>query len=168
VALVALRLAVAVAAMAGIGAIAHLPLGAEPQEGALRIALRTSLGQVEVCRDRTAVELEALPVHMRQPRVCEVRTVDYRLRVAIDGQTRVDRTVRHHGVRHNRPLVVDELLRVTPGAHQVDVRFEPVGDAGADAGELPRAIRGEDVAFAPGRIRLLTLDPDAATWTLGG
>jgi len=167
-AIAALRFAVAIGAVAGVGALAHLPLGEEPREGALRIALRTPLGQIEVCRDRTAAELEALPQHMRQPRVCDVHTVDYRLLVAVDGRTRIDRIVRHRGVRRNRPLVVDEMLRLPPGLHAIDVRFEPAEAAAAVPAELPRAALHDDVDFASGRIRLLTLDPDAATWTVHG
>lgn len=168
VGLVALRIAVAVVAMAGVGAIAHLPLGEPPREAALRIALRTSLGQVEVCRDRSAEELAALPAHMRLPRVCEIRTVDYRLRLSIDGEPKLDRTVEHRGVRRNRPLVVDELLRLEPGRHRVDLSFEPVAGAIAGAAELPRADHGTEVDFAAGRIRLFTLDPGASAWSPGG
>jgi hypothetical protein len=162
------RLAVAVAAMAGVGAIAHLPLGEPPREGALRVALRTSLGQVEICRDRSEEELAALPAHMRQRRICEITTVDYRLRVAVDSRPLVDRVVVHRGVRRNRPLVVDELRRVAPGVHRVEVRFEPAANAVDGAGELPRAVYEAEVDFAAGRIRLLTLDAGAAAWTLGG
>jgi hypothetical protein len=168
VALVALRLAVAVAAMAGVGAIAHLPLGEPPREAALRVALRTSLGQVEICHDRTAEELAALPAHMRQARTCEITTVDYRLRVTVDGRPLVDRAVVHHGVRRNRPLVVDELRRLAPGVHRVEVRFEPAASEIVGAGELPRAVYEGEVDFAAGRIRLLTLDPGAAAWSLAG
>lgn len=166
VGLSALRLAVAVAAMAGVGAVAHLPLGAPPRDAALRIALRTSLGQSEVCRDRTAAELAALPAHMRQPRICEVTTVDYRLRVEIDGRALVERAVHHRGVRHNRPLVVDELLRVEPGSHHVSIRFEPADPAVAGASELPRAAHDASIVFVAGRIRRLSLDPGADAWTL--
>jgi hypothetical protein len=168
VGLVALRVAVAVLAVAGVGAVAHLPLGEAPVAGALRVALRTSLGQVEVCRDRSEEELAAFAAHMRQRRICEITTVDYRLRVLLDGRELLDRAVVHHGVRHNRPLVVDALLPVTPGEHRIEVRFEPTASTVDGAGELPHALYEGVVDFASGRIRLLTLDAGAAAWSLAG
>jgi len=168
--LVALRIAVAVVLAAGVGALAHLPFGDPPDEAALRIALRTPHAQVETCRDRSDEELSALPRHMRQRRLCEVTTVDYHLRVEVDGRTVVDRTVVHRGVRHNRPLVADELLPVAPGSRRVLVRFAPVAKDSipVESPDLVTAFFDESVDFTVGRVRILALDPDGESFRLSG
>lgn len=170
VALVALRIAVAMLLVAGVGAIAHLPLGETPDGAALRVALRTPHAQIETCRDRTPEELAALPVHMRQLRICQINTIDYRLQVAIDGRSVVDRAVVHHGVRRNRPLVADVTVPAEPGAHRVLVRFAPTSpvEPAAGAPPLPDATFDADVDFPPGRIRVLTLGADGASFRLAG
>jgi len=170
VALVALRIAVAMVVVAGVGVLAHLPLGEPAAGAALRVALRTPRAQVEICRDRTAEELAALPVHMRQPRACEVTTIDYRLHVTIDGHTVVDRLLVHRGVRKNRPLVADETIPAAPGARRIVARFEPESaiPPGADAPPLATARFDADVELVPGRIRLLTLAADGASFRLCG
>ncbi|MBZ0102439.1 MAG: hypothetical protein K8I65_09795 [Thermoanaerobaculia bacterium] len=156
----ALRLAVPLGLMAAVSTLAHLPVGAPPEEAALRLALRTGAARVEICRDRTAAELAALPAHMRQVRVCDETAIDYRLRVAIDGAVRLDRRVTHRGVRRTRPLVVDVDLPVAPGVRRLEVEFLPV-DPPVDAAEsLPAATFAESVDFAPGRILLLALEAD--------
>lgn len=169
-ALAALRIAVAMLLVAGVGWIAHLPLGEPAAGAALRVALRTPLAQVEICRDRPAEELAALPVHMRQPRLCEVTAIDYRLRVTVDGRTVVDRLLAHRGVRKNRPLVADETISAVPGVHRVVVRFEPESaiPPGADAPPLVTALFDSDVELVAGRVRLLALAGDGASFRLGG
>ncbi len=156
----ALRLAVPLALMAALSTLAHLPVGAPPEGAALRLALRTAAARVEICRDRTADELAALPAHMRQARVCEETAIDYRLRVAIDGDVVLDRRVTHRGVRRTRPLVVDVDLPVAPGGRLLEVEFLPVDPPADAAGSLPAATFAESVDFAPGRIRLLALEAD--------
>lgn len=155
-------LAIALAAMGGISALAHLPVGAEPRGAALRLALRTARARIEVCRDRSAAELAALPAHMRQPRLCEETAVDYRLRLVLDGVVRADRRVTHSGIRRTRPLVVDELLPVAAGAHRLEVAFTPVDPPAAGAEALPRPTFEGTVDFPAGRIRLLALGADGA------
>jgi len=156
----ALRLALPLALMAVIATLAHLPVGAPPEGAALRLALRTAAARVEVCRDRSAQELAALPAHMRQVRVCEETAVDYRLRVAIDGAVRLDRRVTHRGVRRTRPLVVDVDLPVAPGERLLEVEFLPVDPPAEAVASLPAATFAARVDFAPGRIQLLALAAD--------
>jgi len=168
-----LQIAVALAAMAGISALAHLPVGRVPVEGALRLALRTRTARIEICHDRTEEELAALPAHLRQVRVCEERPIDYRLAVRIDDVLLVERLVEHHGVRHNRPLVVDELLSVEPGIRRLEIRFEPppvgLDDApDEDLAALPRSTLAQSVAFSTGRIELVVLDENGALRLVAG
>jgi hypothetical protein len=110
------------------------PLGAAPDTAAVRLALRTALAHVEVCRDRTAEELAALPAHMRQPRVCEDRRPDYRLELRADGERVLARRVAPPGVHRDRPLTVDELVPIAPGKRRVEVLFAPDATPHAAAG----------------------------------
>jgi hypothetical protein len=169
-ALVAVRIAVAMLLVAGVGALAHLPLGEPPAGAVLRVALRTPHARIEICRDRTPEELAALPVHMRQPRRCETTAIDYRLRVTVDGRTVVDRLLAHRGVRRNRPLVADETLPLAPGPHRIVAEFAPASETAAEPGTppLPAATFAGEVELVRGRVRLLALAEDGASFRLGG
>jgi hypothetical protein len=162
----ALRLAVSLALVAAVGAIAHLPLGEPASGAALRIALRTHQARIEVCRDLTAEELARLPAHMRRPRECRETPIDYRLRVVVDGEARLERLIRHRGIRRSRPLTVDELLPVAPGVRDVAIDFLPElpADLAADAGELPTLRLAGDLRFPTGRIRIATLRAGELVW----
>ena len=145
-----LRGSVAAVVMAAIGAIAHLPLGAAPTASALRIALRTQHARVELCHEPTETELAGLPMHMRQKRICTETAIDFRLKIAVDGATRVDRLISHRGVRRNRPLVVDELLAVAPGTRRVAIEFTPIRPEGFEgAFESVAAYRLDEPVDAP-------------------
>lgn len=159
------RLALSMGLVAGIGALAHLPLGSRSSEAALRVALRTQRARVEICRDRTEAELASLPVHMRQRRVCAETAANYRLVVRVDGVDRLDRLVTHRGIRRNRPLVVDELFAVAPGEHEVEIRFTPeLAGAPAGAAELASYALADRVAFPRGRIRIASLREEKLAW----
>lgn len=163
---VALRVGVAAAIMAAIGAVAHLPLGAAPTASALRIALRTQHARVELCREPAAAELASTPAHMRQKRICTETAIDFRLKVEVDGATRVDRLISHRGVRRNRPLVVDELLAVAPGTRRVAIEFTPIRPDGFDgAFESVAAYRLDELVEAPvGRVRVAALGAGGLAW----
>lgn len=163
----ALRVAVPLALVSAIAAIAHLPVGEPAPGSALRLALRTAAARVEVCRDRTAAELAALPAHMRQPRICTETAVDYRLTVAIDGVARLERTIEHRGVRRTRPLTVDAELPVGAGRHRVAVDFLPIDPPAEAAATLPAPRFDAEVDFAAGRVALLSLAPNGELGIVG-
>ena len=81
----ALQLAVALGILLGVEALAHLPLGAPAEGAAIRLAVRTAAGKIEICREVPAAELAQLPIHMRRPRICEEQPVPYRLTLHVDG-----------------------------------------------------------------------------------
>jgi hypothetical protein len=148
-----------------IGRIAHLEIGQPPTDAGLRLSLRTALARIEVCRDRSPEELAALPAHMRQPRLCRETAINYRLKVLVDGNERLARIVTHRGIRRTRPLVVDELLTLPPGQHDLAVTFQAVPHAeesaasgGIPTGALPDYALERSVRFETGRIRLLRLE----------
>ncbi len=145
----------------GVGHLAHLPLGREPAEAALRLAIRTAAAKLEVCRDRSPAELAELPVHMRLPRVCEDRPVTYRLEVWLDGTLRHSALASKRGLRADRPLVIEETLLAAPGTHAVRIRFAPELTSelsSAELAELPHGELEESLELAAGRVALVTFD----------
>ncbi len=160
----ALRFAVTVGLFVGVALLARLPLGEASAESALRIALRTAHGRIQICRAPTAAEVGQLPVHMRPPETCTETALDYRLRVTIDGMLRLDRRVQPGGLRRTRPLAVEATLPTEPGRHRLALSFVPeppatLADAErAELDQLPRIDFDAEVELAPGRILLFTLD----------
>ena len=145
--------------MLGVGALAHLPLGAPAAGAAIRLAIRTAAGKIEICRDVPAEDLAKLPLHMRQARLCAEQPVAYRLTLAVDGieihATRAER----RGLRSDRPLVIDDLVEIPAGRHAITVRLEPEvprGTPDTAAALLPRGELRQTVDLAAGRIALVT------------
>jgi ferredoxin len=126
------------------------PQGAEPDYALLRLGWRLA-GQVkEQCRDLTAEELARRPVHMRKPRECVSEVLSYDLRAV------AEKLVKSPGLRADRPLNVEEDLRITPGEHEVSVTFTPHSAAGVGkALSLERKLR-----FDRGRVVLITTEND--------
>lgn len=102
------------------------PVGQAGSDGLLRLAWRFVGEKIETCRDLTAEELAAKPLHMRQPRECSVQPLSYHLRLTIDGETRLDQTIAPSGARGDRPLFVQEDLWLPAGTYQIDVGFTPL------------------------------------------
>lgn len=159
-----LRFAVAVGICGGVALLARLPLGEPEEASAIRLAWRTARGRIEICRAPTEAEIGQLPQHMRPPETCTETALDYRLRVSVDGEPRLDRILEPGGLRRTRPLTVEATLPVPSGAHRLTVTFEPwppedLDERSADVlADLPRYELDSEVVVAPGRILLLTLD----------
>lgn len=152
------------AVLLAVALLGQVPFGAASGRATLRLALRTAQGKVEICRDLTPSELEALPAHMRQPRVCDETAPPYRLRVALDGVTVLDEEFEPGGMRGDRPLIVDRRIAHTPGSVQLQIEFEPVLDAAsgralADAQTaLPGYRLDRRIELSADRITLVLLD----------
>jgi ferredoxin len=132
------------------------PQGADPDHALLRLGWRLA-GQVkEHCRDLTPEELARRPVHMRKARECVSQVLSYDLRAVVDGRVVAEKTVRSPGLRADRPLSVEEDLRVAPGEHTVSVTFTP-----HDAGTAGKALSLERrIRFERGRVALITSEND--------
>ena len=151
-----------------VAVLGQIPFGDVPEEAYLRVALRTTEARIEICRDRTPTELEALPAHMRQPRVCDRHAISYRLRVRLDGETALDEVLEPRGARSDRPLVFDRQLAVEPGSATLAISFAPDESAAEGANRdfadaLARARRHQleqPVFLEAGRIVLVRLDGD--------
>jgi ferredoxin len=133
------------------------PQGADPDHALLRLGWRLA-GQVsERCRDLSPEELSRRPVHMRRPRECQTEVLTYDLHAVVDGKVVAARTVRSPGLRADRPLTVEEDLRIAPGEHDVSVRFAPHA-----AGTTGKVLSFERrLRFERGRVVLITYDDDA-------
>ena len=111
--------------LGGVALGSGWPQGADPDHALLRLGWRLA-GQVkERCRDLTPAELARRPVHMRRPRECVSEVLTYDLKAVVDGQTVAEQTVRSPGLRADRPLSIEEDLRIAPGDHDVSVTFTP-------------------------------------------
>jgi hypothetical protein len=151
---VLLMVGVSAAALALLGWGSRAPYRATESEAALlRLSWRMRGERNEVCRDRTQAELDALPVHMRTPRLCETQLVPYRLVLQL-GDGRPDTSlVLPAGAKHDRPIYVLRDSLLAPGAQRVRVTFER-----ADSGTATVRPFDRTVTFAPGFIELITLE----------
>lgn len=117
----------------------NAPIAAHPSPDAvLRLAWSARPERIEVCREPGPEELARLPQHMRQARVCEGRTAEYRLQVRVDGRVLADRVVHGGGLRRDRRLYVFDELTIPPGEATIEVRFDRI-DIGAGSAAAPAA-----------------------------
>jgi hypothetical protein len=148
---------------AGIVLGTSVPWVAEPGGDALiRLSWRAVGERIEECREPSAEEQARLPAHMRQSRICERRLAPFHLVVHLDGRPALDEVVAASGARDDRPTYVFRELRVPPGDHRVELRFEvdrPAGRTGA-AGQPPLLL-DERVVLVPRQILLVTRAGDA-------
>lgn len=159
----ALRVALLTAALAlPLAALARAPYTpAVAGDAVLRFSWRLSAPAQERCRARTAAELEALPLHMRTPEICERVVARYTL-VTATGDARPDTVaLEGGGVKGDRPLFVlqERVLPAGPRRVRVELWREGVGGAGgAPAGRARVAALDTVIDMAPGRVRLVTLE----------
>lgn len=160
--------------LALIAVLGQIPLGRPSGAAVVRLALRTVQNRVEVCRDRSRQELDAMPVHMRQPRVCDLHAPTFRLAVSVDGAEIHDEMVDPGGLRGDRPLIVDRQLVLPPGTADLEVTFEPVIDAGlapevvAAFSDLETYRLAEAVELEEDRITLILLNDETGRLELYG
>jgi hypothetical protein len=140
-----------------IGWVARAPYQAPGGDSALlRLSWRLRGERNETCRPRTQEELDALPVHMRTPEICEGVLVSYRLIVQLDDQAPDTSRVAPAGAKGDRPIYVFDEQRLAPGPHRVRVNFArevSVAD-GAAAFSLDTVLNA-----VAGGVELITMDP---------
>lgn len=144
--------------MALLGAFTRLPwTPANADAAMLRFSWRTTVTARESCRARTAEELDALPVHMRTPEVCEPDRASYSLVIRIDDATPDTLHLLRGGVKGDRPLFVLEERTLPPGRHRVSVELLRInGTAEPLAAPLDTVLE-----LSAGTVRLITFDPVA-------
>jgi hypothetical protein len=124
--------------------IGHFPIGSPEREGLLRLAWRMSGAQVRICVERSEEELMRLAPHMRQRLACEDHVVPYRLALTLNGEPRVERLVTPRGAKGDRPIYVQEELKLPPGEYALAVEFEPAPREEPDEDEEDGERKGED------------------------
>jgi hypothetical protein len=104
--------------------------------------------------------------------------VPYRLVVALDGDSLVDRLVHGAGAREDRPLYVFQDLVVEPGRHRISVRFtleapaaqpesdQARGDAAPPA--TPRLALDTTLTLGAMRVLLVTYDEERERLVIRG
>jgi hypothetical protein len=127
--------AVAAVSVAALAALSQLPYTPKPgPEALLRLSWRARGERVETCRELSEEEQRNLPQHMRREQVCEGTTAEYRLRVEIDGERRVDGPVQGSGEVQVRPLYVYREIAVPPGEHRLEVTLERLAQSRTEDG----------------------------------
>ncbi len=159
-----LAAALALGALAGLGALSRWPQALDARGAALlRLSWRVRSVRVRECHRLTPGELAALPAHMREPEVCEGRLAPYRLRLTVDGRIVESSLIAGSGARQDRPLYVYRDLPLAPGRHAVRVDFQRQGGEQDDEQEneaaAPRRLALQaDFTLVPGGIALVTYD----------
>ena len=165
-----LRILVAAAATAGIGWLARAPYSPPGSEtGVLRLSWRLIPDRAEHCRRLSQEELEKLPVHMRNPTVCEREHVDYRLIVQVDDAAPDTTHLLPSGAHGDRPIFVLQERQLQPGAHRVRVWFARESaerehdreEHEERRHERPRLRLDTNISARAGMVELITLDPIA-------
>ncbi|MBW2277071.1 MAG: hypothetical protein JRF63_06230 [Deltaproteobacteria bacterium] len=175
VATIASRVIVTGILLAIVIVLGQIPWGESSNEAVLRLALRTVRGKMEICTERSAEELAALPVHMRgSGKVCDSVPVTYRLRVSVAGEEVVDEFVEPGGLRKDRPHNVDHEFVVAPGVTDLVVLFtpeqpaDPSGEMLEAMRELPSYELRTEVHFQADRITLVYLNDSTGELDLEG
>jgi len=146
------------ATAAAVAVLSALPYDAADEElGMVRLSWRYRIAPTQHCRTRTQEELDALPVHMRTPEVCERGIPSYRMSLWVDGDSVFEDVVRPAGAAGDRPLYVHRDHEVVAGEHRIAVRFAPLADGGV--GEAGLSFE-RTVTIAPGEVVLVTYDPN--------
>lgn len=102
------------------------------ESAVLRLSWRLRGEREEKCRPRTQAELDALPVHMRTPEICEGSLVAYRLVVQVDDGVPDTSRVLPAGAKGDRPIYVLKEKEVAPGSHRVRIDFAREDEADTD------------------------------------
>jgi hypothetical protein len=137
------------AALAALSQVPYTPVAGP--EALVRLSWRARGERVENCRELSADELRSLPRHMRQERVCEGTTAEYRLRVEVNGEPRVSQAVQGSGEVQVRPLYIYRELALPPGRHRIRVAFERVGPPGSDLDDEGEEDESDDDGASRGR-----------------
>ncbi|HEX6308128.1 MAG TPA: hypothetical protein VFZ69_08075 [Longimicrobiales bacterium] len=147
-------------AATGIGWLSRAPYDPPGNDAALlRLSWRFRAEASEQCRPRTQAELDALPVHMRTPEICEKELHAYLLVLRIDDGAADTLRVLPGGLRADRPAYVLRDTALAPGPHRIHVSFfrEDTG-----AGRAPPALQLDTALhMTRGAIDLITLDAPA-------
>lgn len=117
-------LVLALSMAATIGAVSLGPWWtAAPPDPQLVVSLKHP-GQIgEDCRQVSAEEKAAMPIHMRQDEVCERRRADVRVQLEVDGAVVLDAVYEPAGIWGDGNSIAIERVLMTPGEHRLTARL---------------------------------------------
>lgn len=169
-------LALAIAGAIGVVHGSHVPLAIAADDAAvLRVAFGARPERIEVCRQLTDAEQEALPAHMRQAASCSGTTARYHLEVQRDGVLLSLAELHGGGMRSDRQLYVFREIPIPVGPSEIVVRLTRLDSATAPdstslsdeasvrrhAGEVPARLEvRERVVLRPRQVLLITYDAE--------
>lgn len=131
------------------------PMGVDPTNGALRVVGKLSPQASTSCRPLTEQEKATIPLHMQRKEICETEVVAYTLRIAVDGNSALEKTFTARGARNDSPIIINEDLPLTPGVHKLTAALEPVAK---DTSKLAHWSHNDQHTFTAGKIELLPID----------
>lgn len=135
----------AVAVAGGLGAANEWPHRvAGPASSELVVTFKHPGSISENCRTLSNEEKARMPVHMRRNEICERRRSDVRLRVAVDGDTVVERAYAPAGVWSDGNSVAVERIALAPGEHRVSVAIGDTHDGEWNHVTEDRVVFGTD------------------------
>jgi len=149
-----------------IGWLARAPYTPRGSEDAvLRLSWRFRPVAAETCRPRTQAELDALPVHMRTPEICESVPVVYSVVRQLDDATADTIRVLRGGLKQDRPVYVLLDTTLPPETYRVRVSLtrEREGATEQVLEPLDTVIRME-----PGHVGLVTLESEGRGFVVRG
>lgn len=112
------------------------------------------------CRMLSEEEKAALPIHMRQDRVCERERANVRLRILVDGRIKHQKAYEPRGLSADGNSVAIARVAVEPGAHVVEVAIGATPALDAWDSKVSKS-----VTFAEGQLRVVLFDKVSGfTW----
>ena len=149
--------ALAVLATVGLVALSDISYRAgRSQEATIRLSWRAVGERIEECRVPSEEELAALPPHMRRKEICEGKLAPFQLDVSIDGRPVHSAKIYASGARQDRPTYVFQEFRVSPGRHELKVRFALDIESAENAPTRPPLHLETTIDSAPRSIILVT------------
>jgi hypothetical protein len=142
----------------------YQPPGAD--DGILRLSWRMRAPDTgTACRPRTQAELDALPVHMRTPEVCDTQSAVWDLVVRVDSLTADTTRIFQGGARRDRPFFVFRELHLAPGTHHVQLSFGPEKRQTADESAVP-LVFDSVLSIGSGEVALVTLERERSSFVV--
>ncbi len=147
-----------------LGAFSAWTVQGDADRASVRLSWRNAPIRVEECRPLTEEEQAGIPAHMRRSEECTGYTVDYELRLEIEGLPAIVDTVAPSGLRRDRPVYVLLNQAVPAGERTVRVAFTALVPDDFEPEELPARLEWSGVMdLDAGQVGLLTLDETGRT-----
>jgi ferredoxin/coenzyme F420-reducing hydrogenase delta subunit len=141
-----------------IALLSALPMGTEPEEGFLKLALRLPGISRQQCRPITAEESSSLPKHMQKQEICEEGSVSYRLTLNLNGTERIKQAIARSGLRGDRPVSIERKIPLDIGTHQMKLLLVPLDPELAESMTLE--LEQELVIQSVGQIQVISYNKD--------